>query len=90
MTTILSKREVQQSLEHTTILPLVALFQGSWLFGCDYYTVWQSSADTGPGGDLVITHSLIDQPNEECPSIVTNWKGNETALKRPVCVDKMD
>lgn len=71
MTTILSKREVQQSLEHTTILPLVALFQGSCLFGCDYYTVWQSSADTGPGGDLVITHSLIDQPNEDCPSIVT-------------------
>lgn len=34
MTSILSKREVQQSLEHTTVLPLVALFQGSgavWL-----------------------------------------------------------
>lgn len=30
MTTILSKREVEQSLEHTTILPLVALLQGWW------------------------------------------------------------
>lgn len=28
MTTILSKGEVQQSLEHTTLLPRVALFQG--------------------------------------------------------------
>ncbi len=39
MTTVLSKREVQQSLEHTMVLPLVALFQGSgavwlWLLRC--------------------------------------------------------
>lgn len=39
MTSILSKREVEQSLEHTTLLPLVALFQGSravglWLLLC--------------------------------------------------------
>lgn len=30
------------------------------LFGCDYYSVWQSSAHTGPGAELVINHSLID------------------------------
>lgn len=60
MATILSKREVQQSLDYNTVLPLVALFLGSravclWLLRC-----LTKLCPHWPGGALVITHSLID------------------------------